>query len=604
MAPTSRSRYALPLALAAAATLAVATYGGMLRYGFTGSDTIPLIFTGRVASWGDLARIFTQPLMGGTSFVQHGLFYRPLSTLSFGLDQALWGLRPFGYHLTDLVLHTAVTILVLLVVRRLCGGRLGVALLAAAIFTTHPILVESVPAIGRRQDILAALCLLLAILFHLRGESRGGRRWTVAAMAAYFAALGAKEVALLFPLIVLAHAAGPVTGEGDVSWLRGLRRAHPYLALTAAYLLLRFALLGRVGGVIDEKWGPWRAVLAAVVATRKYVADLVYPVDVVQVPPQRLVQALMAPVALAAGGVLLVIVATWSRVGWRWVQDEAPVWRAALRAAVAAGMLALAGLAIFPLVPPSALDPWRRAVGWGGLALLLAASLLTVVGAGSRQRLGRWLAASEVARWQLFFLLWLPPLLAMSAFAHRVSHRSMYVPVIPFSAIVALALTDGWRAVRPARAAASAKAAPRARGAAPWLRLGAPVALAGYLLLFSPLVRSYPEWQEQGRFDEAFFRAFDRALADAPPDAVLHVHGMPQRFVAAVGRTPRARSVSFPKDYTIESWLAMRHPGNRMRVIFDDVTALRRGQGRVQVTARATGPHDVDVEVVVDEAGI
>src|SRR5512138_288753 len=52
-------------------------------------------------------------------FEFHSSYWAPLTWLSFALDHALWGLQPFGFHLTNLVLHAANAGLAFLVARRL-----------------------------------------------------------------------------------------------------------------------------------------------------------------------------------------------------------------------------------------------------------------------------------------------------------------------------------------------------------------------------------------------------------------------------------------------------------------------------------------------------
>ena len=41
----------------------------------------------------------------------HGGHYQPLSWVTLGLDHALWGMNPMGYHLTSVLLHAANAVL-------------------------------------------------------------------------------------------------------------------------------------------------------------------------------------------------------------------------------------------------------------------------------------------------------------------------------------------------------------------------------------------------------------------------------------------------------------------------------------------------------------
>ena len=67
-----------------------------------------------------------------------------------------------GYHLTNLVLHVANTLLVFLTWRRLTGALVRAAMVAA-LFALHPMHVESVAWVTERKDVLSACFWLLTI---------------------------------------------------------------------------------------------------------------------------------------------------------------------------------------------------------------------------------------------------------------------------------------------------------------------------------------------------------------------------------------------------------------------------------------------------------
>lgn len=146
--------------------------------------------------------------------------YMPLTWLSYGLDYVAWGMDPFGYHLTNLLLHAANAALFFLIGTRLIGmampalraERVGLrlaALSATLVFATHPLRVESVAWATERRDVLCAFFYLLAILAYLNacdGPARAGwagRRWYAAAIVAHAAALLAKSMAVSLPVVLL-----------------------------------------------------------------------------------------------------------------------------------------------------------------------------------------------------------------------------------------------------------------------------------------------------------------------------------------------------------------------------------------------------------------
>ncbi len=95
------------------------------------------------------------------------LSYRPVVTLSYFIDYAVWHLNPFGYHLTNVILHAINSILLYSLLVWLIRVR-SVALLSAVIFSIHPCITEAVNAISYREDIFVALFSLLSCLCLIR----------------------------------------------------------------------------------------------------------------------------------------------------------------------------------------------------------------------------------------------------------------------------------------------------------------------------------------------------------------------------------------------------------------------------------------------------
>ena len=143
--------------------------------------------------------------------------YYPLVHSSFWVEFHLWGLNPVGYHAVNLILHMLTAILLWRVLVQL---RVPGAWLAAAIFTVHPVHVESVAWITERKNVLSAVFYLGAALAYLRfeqvrdscGGSRAGcdnrsprRAWILyaAAFALFLFALLSKTVTCSLPAALL-----------------------------------------------------------------------------------------------------------------------------------------------------------------------------------------------------------------------------------------------------------------------------------------------------------------------------------------------------------------------------------------------------------------
>ena len=86
----------------------------------------------------------------------------PLTWWSYTLDYQLCGLKPWGYHLTNVLLHAATAIAIFLVFREMTG-RFWPSALVAALFAVHPLRVESVAWVAERKDVLSGLFFMLTL---------------------------------------------------------------------------------------------------------------------------------------------------------------------------------------------------------------------------------------------------------------------------------------------------------------------------------------------------------------------------------------------------------------------------------------------------------
>ena len=102
-------------------------------------------------SWREIVWAFTR---------LHAGYWIPLTWVSFMLDNQLYGLGAAGFHLTNVLLHAATTILLFLVLEQMTG-RFWPSGLVAALFAVHPLHVESVAWVTERKDVLSGLFFLL-----------------------------------------------------------------------------------------------------------------------------------------------------------------------------------------------------------------------------------------------------------------------------------------------------------------------------------------------------------------------------------------------------------------------------------------------------------
>lgn len=233
-------------------------------------------------------------------------YYRPLTTLTYALDWALWDGGAFGFHLTNLFLHCGVVSLLFALLRR-GGATPWMATSGASLFALHPRLTESVTWISGRTDVLATLAVLAA--FWAWEEETRRRRWTAALLILF--GLFAKEVAaagLLALLVRTSLEPGPDRGGASK-----VARALPLLAAGATYACLRLFAVRTAEALpanAPVSLSPAERALAALAAVGEYARMLLDPLrpqfqigSLTRITPPFVVTG--ALVLLFAGGLLV-----------------------------------------------------------------------------------------------------------------------------------------------------------------------------------------------------------------------------------------------------------------------------------------------------------
>ncbi len=144
--------------------------------------------------------------------------WHPITFISFILDYSMWGLDPWGFHLTNNVIHALNALLVFLLIFLLVnhavpeedGNGLNKsafisALITSLLFGLHPLRVESVAWIAARKDVLYSFFYLLSILAYYRYTLLKTNRGSLYIVSIIFFALSlmSKPVAVTLPAVLL-----------------------------------------------------------------------------------------------------------------------------------------------------------------------------------------------------------------------------------------------------------------------------------------------------------------------------------------------------------------------------------------------------------------
>jgi tetratricopeptide (TPR) repeat protein len=263
----------------------------------------------------------------------HSHNWHPLTWMSLQLDWQLYGNKPLGYHVTNVLIHTANTVLLFFVLRKLTGA-LWRSATVAAFFAVHPLHVESVAWVAERKDVLSTLFWLMTLWAYAAYTVRPGWSRYLLTLVLFALGLMAKPMLVTLPCVLLLLDYWPLgrwdTGHGGirpllVSGLRPIGEKLPFFALVGGASVL--TLQAQQDIMQPLNFLPMSYRLANVpVAYLAYIGKMFWPMHLTVYYP-HLGPSLSLGVAVTAAGLLLVLTALtlWQArrrpylaVGWLW----------------------------------------------------------------------------------------------------------------------------------------------------------------------------------------------------------------------------------------------------------------------------------------------
>lgn len=159
--------------------------------------------------------------------------FQPLPFISYWMDYALFGMQPYGYYLTQLILHLINVVLVFTVIQAVSGNR-ALAVIVGLVFGIHPLQADTVAMLNQRENLLATFFGLLAILSYVRWRaSRSAWEYGLCAILFVMSLLSEASWVVLPVLLVFVD-----YYQGDVPSLAMLRNKAPLFAISALSVLL------------------------------------------------------------------------------------------------------------------------------------------------------------------------------------------------------------------------------------------------------------------------------------------------------------------------------------------------------------------------------
>ena len=178
----------------------------------------------------------------GNNYNLAGGRWRPLSLITFAIENQLWGQTPWISHLINTVLYACTGMLLLRLIRNYFLPHKPLAAFAAVLlFMIHPVHTEAITNIKSRDEILSLLFLLITLIISLNVAS-GNKKPAVliAGGLSFFIALLSKENGLMFLFII------PLTlyffSKLPVKQI--IIQSLPYFLIVGIYIALRVSIVG------------------------------------------------------------------------------------------------------------------------------------------------------------------------------------------------------------------------------------------------------------------------------------------------------------------------------------------------------------------------
>jgi Flp pilus assembly protein TadD len=354
-----------------------AARGALLIFVMTLLAYAPALFAGFI--WDDDRYVTQNPVLENAAGLRSiwldpsaTIQYYPLTHTTFWIERHLWGFRPFGFHLVNVLLHSASAVLFVSILLRL---RVPGAWLGGAIFALHPVHVESVAWVTERKNVLSGFLVLGATVAYLGsarlgdGEEERSPRLALLSLILFCGALFAKTVAATLP----------VTLALLIYWQRGRWETRdrvylPAMAVCAAMLAPLTAWLEK--HQVGAEGPDWDLSLAerVLVAGRAfwfYLGKLAWPHPLMFTYPHWTLDATSALPYVWPAAVLALFVALWT-MRHRWTGG--PLVAAAVFVVTLLPALGFAD--VFPMRYSYVADHFQYLASLGPIALASAVATL------------------------------------------------------------------------------------------------------------------------------------------------------------------------------------------------------------------------------------
>lgn len=310
------------------AILSIGLYTNTIKNGFVLDDDDVIINSPLIKDFTNVNKLFDRDYF----YLSGEMSYRPVVTLSYFTDYKLSSLKPWGYHLTNVLLHAINSLLLYLflsfIVRpsaakheqSLLQSIRNIPLFISLLFIAHPLLTEAVNVPSYREDLLVFLFYIGALNLYLfiRSSPVSQSRLVTPALyllscILYLFALFSKEMAVTFPLIVYCYEWVYINKSKNKNSILLNPYNAGYIGITLIYIYIRFYYFHNPASLVEvyaPAWGFRERLLTIPWLLLNYLRLSIFPISLSSdhiIDPVRSVSSFLFIVPIIIASSLLAI---------------------------------------------------------------------------------------------------------------------------------------------------------------------------------------------------------------------------------------------------------------------------------------------------------
>ena len=329
-------RYPILLMSFLLTSITLVPYWQVLNSDFTNFDDPDLIinnpYINKGMTWEGLQWASSADLFSDSP---HSDFWIPATLLSHMITAQIFGMSPWGHHLVNLILHLLSTLLLFLILHRMTGA-LWRSAFVAALFSIHPLHVESVAWVTERKDVLSGFFFFLTLLLYIQYIDRPNLNRYLLVVITFTLGLMSKPMLVTLPFVLLLLDYWPLNRislsilekQGGLKILWKLTwEKFPLFLLTIVFSFTTYLTTGRTDAIASLETLPlWNRLVNALDSYATYIHKMVWPIDLTIFYPHP---TETIAVSKTIGWFLLFFILTWFvmrrvrkqpylGVGWFW----------------------------------------------------------------------------------------------------------------------------------------------------------------------------------------------------------------------------------------------------------------------------------------------